>query len=213
MSIRIDNVGTEAFYTQWSGNPANIMSDLCDFCADLWRTFVRDGMNYDADFHQRSRSEVEIPNSTFYSDLIETRLRSQRNWLDRNWNGFQQSDAVLVIDYCDDSQWGESNDGSAGTFNKVAAVNMRPEDNGLFTGAYKNLGSKAAAQHELCHVFDADHPGDVSTRSPQEASIMYHPHHGIGCNDKVDPSPTTVGGWHSTCTQDTIRDYISNNLP
>jgi hypothetical protein len=210
MAVKIDFIGTEAFYTNWSGNSSVKADQICDFCEDIWQRYIQDGVNYRANFDRWSQANVMIPNSTFQSSTLCTRLGSQQSWLDSNWAGFPASDAVVVMDYCTGGNvYGSSYNVTAGTPPwSVATIDTHLDDNNLLIGEFDVVRSGGIAQHELGHLFAADHPDDVSTNDASEASIMYSPSDGIGCTNEA--AANIVADWHSSCAIDVIHNCIDN---
>lgn len=219
MPIRIDFVGTESFYNNWRPKPADKAQSIRDYCETIWRNSIGNKLSQKSSFEYRDRHDVEVKNSAFQTQTVGIRLANQWRWLNNNWAKCSSSDGIVVIDYCQDPVLGDSVQASAGSAKSyIAMVNTKPEDSNP-----ANLdpfsGSESVAQHELCHLFGADHPDHVSLNEDSEASLMYSPResHPFGCNKPSGytspPSNLSVGHWHSSCTKNRVLSYINSHYP
>lgn len=220
MRIRIDFVGTEAFYNNWSPDPGDKARSIRNYCEKIWKKDVEDKSNHQFLFKYWDQNNVKIDGSAFQTEIVGLRLRSQWGWLTDNWVECSNSDSIVVIDYCQDPQLGDSFQASAGSKNYyIAMVNTRPEDsNPAHLDPFS--GSEPVAQHELCHLFSSDHPDDVSLNGSSEASLMYSPQdqpNPFGCSTPSDyngnPGNFTVGDWHSSCAKKSVHSYLNSTYP
>lgn len=218
MAIEFLFIGTEDFFKKWNScPPKKKLKKHRDYSDDLWTKFIENGSgSFVGDFRI---SNKQIPMNS--SSMLSSRLRHARDWCRRNWNDIQEPDAVAVVDYFNqnDAQGsrtppGNSLSGTAGSKSCICISNLYDADHNDLMAPYASVGGEGVVHHEIGHLFDADHPQDVSAKSNGDASQMYSPTDGIGCTDSPN-SPIVVSRWHGRCAKQTIQQYINtqNSLP
>lgn len=221
MTQYINVIGTESFFNQYErSDPGTKLSDLAHWCAVVWQDFFEDGSgDYESIWVGRAQSTVEIPNSALCGcELVAggthccglgERLGDARSWLANNYDYWDSASAVLVLDYYfgnDDGTIGTAYGDRAGTEYKVGIVDMWYEDNGeMDSGYFSNVKSEGTGQHEVCHIYGADHADGV-VFSNNDTSIVCPADGDVTCMDNGYASERIRD--HSSCEISEVRNYI-----
>lgn len=169
MSHYIDIIGTEAYYQYWNVNSPSTHGTNCrNFCLDVWETEIDDGSyNYVPTITYWDKSDVEIPGSELCDSPgcssnccpLGDRRKDARDWLKANWNNYDTSTAIVVLDlYGEGGSMGLGPHGEAGKTDKVGIVDTWWHNEGrLDTGFHSDTKSQGITQHELGHLYTATH--------------------------------------------------------
>lgn len=152
------------------------------------------------------------------SDALDDHNYTQRrvdidNWLNNNWSTYSSSTVVVALDYFNtgNDNYGGAPNGFAGRkYNYTAWVDTYYEDNNDFGSEWQNVETSGVAQHELCHLFSADHVDASVTElswGTNWTTLIWSPEHDPQCKPGT---PYVVKQYHSSCAINIARNYIIN---
>lgn len=213
MTVIIDIVGTDPLYDEFT-DVDGYLKDIADFSRSNWQNEIKEDGEYGASYV--THTDIRVDSSAFETDqgntihTLEGRRVASRSYLEDNWDLYDSSDAILVVDhhpYYPDS-YGTSYVGGAGNIDKVCLADAYIDTADEFSDFHENIGMKGTCQHEILHEFDATHE-EAFVDSRGNSSIMGREGKSFNCSDRGVPQIRTEDV--STCNESDVQNHIDSH--